>query len=201
MKSLIRVKRHPHSRSRGHAIHTTDRSDGQAVVEFAVVLPAMLLLLLLAVDFGRLFYTYIAVNNAAREATYSAAVLAADTSYDVDVYKSDVAAAALRESNVQTQSGAGTLVVSDPICFVPGTSTVLDCHAASNFATGIGNQVRVSASQPFTFMTPLIGELFGGQVVLTASATGPVLNPLDATIVAAPTPSPQPTLAVLRLPR
>ena len=46
---------------------------GQALVEFALVLPVMLLLLLLAVDFGRLFFTYIAVNNAAREATSYAA--------------------------------------------------------------------------------------------------------------------------------
>ena len=50
---------------------------GQAVTEFALVLPVMLLFLLLTVDFGRLFFSYIAVNNAAREATYYAATHAA----------------------------------------------------------------------------------------------------------------------------
>ena len=57
------LMRHKHGRS----------PRGQALVEFALRgAPVMMVLLLLAVDFGRLFFTYIAVNNAAREATYYA---------------------------------------------------------------------------------------------------------------------------------
>ena len=41
------------------------RIRGQSVVEFALVLPILLLLLAATIDFGRLFYTYVAVDNAA----------------------------------------------------------------------------------------------------------------------------------------
>jgi Flp pilus assembly protein TadG len=168
-------------------------------VEFAVVLPVLLMLLLLAADFGRLFFSYIAVTNAAREATYHAALHAGDTSFDLQDYKDGVTAAAAREANVQAQGGEGTLSVSDPTCFTPVTPpaspTPIGCRAASDFASGIGNQVTVSVSQPFAFLTPIIGDVFGGQLDLSASATAPVLNPLDASILAAPTPTPTPTPA------
>jgi Flp pilus assembly protein TadG len=39
---------------------------GQSMTELALAAPALVLLFLAAADFGRLFYTWIAVNNAAR---------------------------------------------------------------------------------------------------------------------------------------
>ena len=60
------------------------RTTGQALVEFAFILPVMCALLLLALDFGRLFYTFIAVNNAAREAAFLAGTRAADSDYDAE---------------------------------------------------------------------------------------------------------------------
>jgi Flp pilus assembly protein TadG len=41
-------------------------ASGQSLVELALALPVLILLLLAAADFGRLFYTWIAVSNAAR---------------------------------------------------------------------------------------------------------------------------------------
>ena len=157
----------------------------------------MLMLMLLAVDFGRLFFTYVAVNNAAREATFYAAAHAADNTYDEEAYAAGVAAAAAREASAQGQGGEGTLAVSAPVCSTPG-GTSLDCDTASKWAGGTGNHVTVSASQPFSFLTPLIGDLFGGSLTLSASATGPVLNPAEVSISGTefdpePTPSPTPT--------
>lgn len=43
------------------------RSRGQSLVEFAVLLPALVLILALAADFGRAFTAYIAISSAARE--------------------------------------------------------------------------------------------------------------------------------------
>jgi len=43
-----------------------DWTPGQSVVELALATPILVLLLLAAADFGRLFYVWIAVNNAAR---------------------------------------------------------------------------------------------------------------------------------------
>ena len=44
----------------------TPVSRGQALVEFALVLPVLALLLVLAIDFGRVFFGWVSVTNAAR---------------------------------------------------------------------------------------------------------------------------------------
>jgi hypothetical protein len=44
-----------------------NQTNGQSLVEFALVLPVLLLLVLGAMDVGRLFYTKIVLTNAARE--------------------------------------------------------------------------------------------------------------------------------------
>ena len=170
------------------------KSRGQALAEFALLVPVMLLLMLLAVDFGRLFFSYISVTNVAREATNYAALNASDSGYVKSDYDTAAKAAGLQEVNVQEQGGEGTVVVSDPFCFTPGVGVSIDCNVASNFATGIGNQVRVSATQDFTFITPVIGGLFpGGKLTLYAETTASVLNPLDASILPGPSQSPIPT--------
>ena len=48
--------------------HASDMpvSRGQALVEFALVLPVLALLLVLAIDFGRVFFGWVSVTNAAR---------------------------------------------------------------------------------------------------------------------------------------
>ena len=50
----------------------TSRSQGQAIVELALILPIFLILVASALDLGRLFYSQISVNDAAREATLEA---------------------------------------------------------------------------------------------------------------------------------
>ena len=51
---------------------TTSASRGQAMVEFALILPLLLLVLLLAIDFGRVFFGWVALNNASRIAASEA---------------------------------------------------------------------------------------------------------------------------------
>jgi Flp pilus assembly protein TadG len=160
------------------------RALGQGLVEFALVVPLMLLILLIAVDFGRLFFAHLSNVNAAREGANYAAAHAADASYSLATFNAGAANAATAQANAQGQSGGGVLTVTPPFCFAPSApSTSIDCNVASNFATGTGNEVTVTVSQPFTFLTPLIGNLFGGSLTLVTSATAPVLNPLVATVV------------------
>jgi hypothetical protein len=47
----------------------SERSRGQALVETALILPILVLILLLAIDLGRVFFTTIDMRNAAHEAT------------------------------------------------------------------------------------------------------------------------------------
>ena len=49
---------------------TGGRQKGQALVELALTLPLILLLVLGAMDFGRMFTTKLVLNNAAREGAY-----------------------------------------------------------------------------------------------------------------------------------
>lgn len=55
------------TRVRGAARLGLGRERGQALVEFAMMLPFMLLLICALVDFGRAYYTWLMVTNAARE--------------------------------------------------------------------------------------------------------------------------------------
>ena len=50
------------------------KSRGQSFVEFALVAPVLLLLLLITLDFGRMFMSYVTLNNAARVAANFGAV-------------------------------------------------------------------------------------------------------------------------------
>lgn len=84
---------------------------GQAVVEFALTLPVLLLLLIGLVDMGRGFQAYASLGNAVREAAREAAVHGADatvkwgpTANDANV----VAAVRKRISGVRTQDVAVT---------------------------------------------------------------------------------------------
>ena len=52
----------------------TQRQDGQAVVEFVVILPVLLLVLLAIYQFGQVFVNYMDVTSAAREGARKAAV-------------------------------------------------------------------------------------------------------------------------------
>jgi Flp pilus assembly protein TadG len=67
-------------------------SRGQSFVEFAIVVPVLLLILLVIADFSRVFYTAIELNNAARAGTQygiQSPANAADTAGMVQAAKND----------------------------------------------------------------------------------------------------------------
>ena len=53
---------------------------GQSLVEFALILPLLLALIITAIELGRLFYTQIVITNAAREGAYYIATHLEDAS-------------------------------------------------------------------------------------------------------------------------
>jgi PKD repeat protein len=148
---------------------------GQSTVEFALILPLFLMLVVIALDFGRLFFSYIQLTNAAREATAYAAGNPTDTT--------GITARAAQEVNAQGQWGEGALTVTAACADQLGFP--IDC-ADSAAGSGTGNTVTVTASEPFTFLTPLIGSFFGGSLDLNASASSAVLQ-LAASGGSAPT--------------
>src|SRR3982751_324375 len=65
MRSLLSFRRRHGQKSR-------QKSRGQSLVEFALVLPVFLVFLAAALDLGRIFYANISLNNAAREGAFEA---------------------------------------------------------------------------------------------------------------------------------
>ena len=161
----------------GHVVrHPGNR--GQALAELALVLPAVMLLLLGAVDLGRLFATRITAVNAARGAAMMAASDPASFEQGAPCSPTNkVVCAALRE--------AGGAILSEDVS--------LTCVPYCSQTYGATVQVIVHAR--FSPVTPLIGTLLGGgEVEISASAMGRVLvMPSSAGVVPVIEPTPEPT--------
>jgi Flp pilus assembly protein TadG len=133
------------------------RSLGQSLVEFALVLPVMLLIVVVAVDFGRLFLGYVSLDNAARiGANYAALNPTADYTNANDVGRKRYARLI---SNELTESN----------CLVGSMS--MPTFSPSN---KLGGNATVSLTCQFRFITPGITAILGSQVPITASSVFPV---------------------------
>lgn len=84
------------------------KEDGQALVEFALVLPILLILLCGIVDFGWIYYNQITLNNAAREGARYAVI-----HYDPTIDWKEEATDKMIRSMVGVKSA--TAIVSDPV--------------------------------------------------------------------------------------
>ena len=105
---------------------------GQTLVEFAMVLPLMLILMFGIVDFGRAFYVWLTVTNAAREGARVAATQQPSTAVTTRI--SD-AMGPLGTSQLTTTLGN----VQGP----RGQATTVDLVYNFNFVTPIGPLVAL----------------------------------------------------------
>jgi hypothetical protein len=130
-------------------------SRGQALVETALILPIILILLLGAIDFGRLFFGYVALHQAARVAANAASV-------DPSVTAADVPGLIADETGVMN---------CDPL-----DAPVLVYTRAGTPITNaqIGDYAQAEVSCEFSLITPLATQLFGGPIAMRATATFPV---------------------------
>ena len=138
------------------------RSQGQAIVELALILPIFLILMVSALDLGRLFYSQISVNDAAREAALEAS--RNPTSYIANT----ACTSANKESNRvmcrATNEARDTFVTVAPADVVMVCSTT-PCPTAPV----LGQTVSVTVTGHFRLITPLLSFLFGGQDTSFAS--------------------------------
>jgi beta-lactam-binding protein with PASTA domain len=142
-------------------------SRGQALVEFAVVLPVLLLLLVMAIDFGRVMYGWVALNNAARIAANSAGLNpttwdGTGTTADKDAYRAEVLRD-LQTINCSPTSG-GNWKVSD----VPDPTFTSITGTANAYE--LGDRVSVTLSCAFSFVTPLAGNILGNPLIFNSKA-------------------------------
>lgn len=119
---------------------------GQSAVEFALILPILVLLLMGVFDFGRAFYYYSVVANSAREGAragiYSAGT--SDASIRAQVHSYAVGLPGLTDSMIQiARSGSG-----------------------------LNTNVKVTVTYEYDAITPIIDKFLpGGKITLSSAST------------------------------
>ena len=135
------------------------RSRGQSLVELALVLPVILLLVMMALDFGRAFYSWVTITNATRVGANYAAANPSDA-YPNGPYTALVQNEAL---NSICPTIAGTY-----------NPTYIDGPDTGTSNKNLGDSARVSVGCSFRILTPIIGSVLGNAVTMTASSTFPI---------------------------
>lgn len=124
---------------------------GQSLVEFALVLPLLVLLLGGVLELGRLFFAYVAVTDAAAEGATYASIYPTST---------------LQQITERAQAATGGMVQL--------STSMIQVNRPSLTA---GSPITVTVTYPFSLVTPLLSDIVpGGSIPLRATAVGVVLS-------------------------
>jgi hypothetical protein len=161
---------------------------GQGLVELAIVLPLLALLLVMAIDFGRIFFGTIALHNAARiGADFAARVADSWGDEDQDLYRelviNDLTAINCQPPAALDADGDGEW---DPVD-VP--DPVYEDANDNGDNTDDGDHAVVDLGCTFALITPLANNLLDGPVEFGAEAYFPINRVI---MPALPTPEPPP---------
>src|SRR4026207_400283 len=129
------------------------RSRGQSLVEFALILPLLLIFLATILDLGRIYYANISLLNAAREGAFQASKTPG--SY-VDGQPCNTATN-LVVCRVQLES-KGSMVEVDE------SDIDMSC-SKSGCPLEANSTVTVHVRGQFQLITPILGFIFGGQTL------------------------------------
>ena len=157
-------------------------SRGQGLVEFAIILPFLMLVLLMAADFGRVFFGWVGLANATRiGASYAAA--------HPDAW--DTPGIPAQRDNYEDQILADANALN---CTLPGVIP------APAFPTGtdLGDSAHVTLTCQFTLITPLVSNILGNTITISADSIFPVRTGISGGVIVGslpptPTPTPSPT--------
>jgi Flp pilus assembly protein TadG len=130
------------------------RGRGQSLVEFALVLPIFLLMLMGIVDAGRLIYTYNTVSNAARDGARVAIVNQSTTGTNTC------------DTTSATAYPVGCAVASGLVLNIDPTTDVSvqyndDTDTTPCSPVAIGCIAVVTVTGTYQPLTPLIGQIIG----------------------------------------
>jgi TadE-like protein len=158
------------------------RSQGQGVVEFALVAPLLLLVLLITIEFGQAFYGWLAINNASRVgADYAAkfpdAWSAPDSPLKVQ-QRADYSAAITGSLGAQKCTPLPFAAPTFEPLRVPGSIVQVDlaCNyriTAPGLSIVLGNTVRLSGSTRY--------PITGGCIANCGAIVVPPITPDPAT--------------------
>jgi len=153
-----------------------ERTRGQSLVEFALVLPILLFLTLIALDFGRVYLGYINLQNMARIAAnfaannstaWDATPNANDAKLKTKYYNQIVADAQAINCALIDANNDGVINADD---FTP---TFTDRNGNGN-ATDLGDSGQVQIGCRFGIITPGLAAVLGNSVKVAAASSFPV---------------------------
>lgn len=166
------------------------KSSGQALVELAIILVVFALLFGTVLDFGRLFYAQITVENTARAGVLVAS--RAPTSYTGDCPLPAAGANKIGCAIGAESRGSGVSVGAAEV--------TVACEYMSGAAAACSStpqpsvRSRVTISKQFTFLMPIMSAILGNSITMTASVTADQESvPPDATVLPTPAATPGPT--------
>jgi hypothetical protein len=172
-----------------------DRQRSQALVEFALVAPLLIILLFGIVDFGRVIYVYVtinqAVNEGARTAVRDSPLLPtnADVETAVKTHAIDLSLANPCPNgpitSVAPPANQGWVYITEPnppstvetlspaLQDAPGGQVWSISTGACSATNPAHNHAPLQVTIRFNFVpfTPLIQQLTGNSIIITASAT------------------------------
>lgn len=139
-------------------------SRGQALVEMAVVLPLLVLMLVMTLDFGRVFFGWVALQNATRIGADRASQTAA--AWPTANGNDEVIARDEYESQITNDLIAANCTPASPL----PDPTFTD-YDGNDEVYDFGDLVTVQLTCEFGLITPLAETILGGPVTLSATST------------------------------
>jgi Flp pilus assembly protein TadG len=148
---------------------TQSRERGQAILEFALVLPLFLILLFALFDFSRLVFTYVSLSNGARELAREASISTNwSSSSAVNAFKN------------YTIVAGGQNSTTDQVTIAAGSATCARTEDTGGTCTGTDAPTQVACSLPLSASCALPTPTQGGFVQVNVAYTFQ-FNPLFQT--------------------
>jgi hypothetical protein len=156
---------------------------GQALVEFAIILPLLALLLVMAIDFGRVFFGWVALHNTARIGADWAAQTADSWPSTSD------------PGSEQNRLDYQTLMASDLaasnceyVTPLPQPTFSDGDNPPDGETQDWGDLARVDLECQFGLITPLAENVLGGPVTIRATSTFMIHGTTVGSVPEAPPP-------------
>ena len=139
------------------------RARGQSLVEFAIVLPVMVVLILAVFDMGRAVFVYNTLDQAARQANRLAIV--------------DQDAARIRTRATEVAATVGLTTSNVDVCFKKADSAQVSCGSSTDDCNAairvIGCLAIVRTHLTFTPLTPIVSVLVSS-IALSSTSIEPI---------------------------
>jgi Flp pilus assembly protein TadG len=133
-------------------------SRGQSLVEFALVFPLFILLVAGMIDFGMGLYSYMTINNAARDAARLGATMCT----------ANPCAGAVK---ARVTANVGGLGIDAPVVTCRASTTAVPAHPNPNCTSGTalpGDDVIVNVTYTYRMIWPLA---FGNTISMSSQTT------------------------------